>query len=549
MPGFVVTARLAIKFGVVLALITTVWLPVRHLLAEVESDELEAFDLRGRQIELLYKSYTEILQSAFESLRKIVEAERPDLLSKLDKSKPERRDYGYLLIPKILPNLNAACADTSFVSEEKPYRPQSSRFSWVITEFRINRNKGFVVDGLNSKLLALAAISKLEAREQAIEKLVETYLKERKNHRSLDKLIQHNWLWQRDISLLKAEYDQLTLIHDAIVERTSLREALTADNDKDYEKALKKTPYAEAKFADPKTILAARVDQLNEQIHATYIMTPRDYIRLEKPQPHLWILHIPVNTDIEDDTFLQELKQEVEKRWCLRDGEDEYRVEIELKHLSTAALYGNNDDSPEPDKTKVPGKGEKINLVKHCRRFPKDAAKLSSGAKKTYIRAGCLFVGTADLGERTLSHEFGHLLGFGDQYIRGYRDLGTDGYEILEIQPDGKDIMSSEDGSGILRFHFKALVRGTYFRSALASFRAGDHEAAVIAYYKTLEIRGNFPTNALVYNNLGWSLKQLGKYQEAIAALEIAVKMRPDWSLARNNLRIARKNLKQQGEK
>jgi len=64
MSGFVVTARLAIKFGVVLALITTVWLPVSHVQAEVESDELEAFDLRGRQIELLYKSYTEILQTA-----------------------------------------------------------------------------------------------------------------------------------------------------------------------------------------------------------------------------------------------------------------------------------------------------------------------------------------------------------------------------------------------------------------------------------------------------------------------------------------------------
>jgi len=50
----------------------------------------------------------------------------------------------------------------------------------------------------------------------------------------------------------------------------------------------------------------------------------------------------------------------------------------------------------------------------------------------------------------------------------------------------------------------------------------------------------------LAYNNLGWSLKQLGKYHQAIAALEKAVEIRSDWSLASNNLSVVRKDLEEQ---
>ena len=64
MSGFVVTIRLAVKLGVILALVTAVWLLVRHVQADVEPDDVEAFDLRGRQIERLYKNHTEKLQTA-----------------------------------------------------------------------------------------------------------------------------------------------------------------------------------------------------------------------------------------------------------------------------------------------------------------------------------------------------------------------------------------------------------------------------------------------------------------------------------------------------
>jgi len=77
MSVFFKVARTAIKMGAILASITAVWLPAAPALAEAES---EAYDLRGKEIERLYEDHTEQLQTAFKSLRLIVEAETPNLL-------------------------------------------------------------------------------------------------------------------------------------------------------------------------------------------------------------------------------------------------------------------------------------------------------------------------------------------------------------------------------------------------------------------------------------------------------------------------------------
>jgi tetratricopeptide (TPR) repeat protein len=536
--------------GAILALIIAAWLPLAPAFAQAEP---EAYDLRGKQVERLYKNHTELLETAFRNLRLIVETETPDLLPELDEQPPAKPDYGYQLIPEILPDPDAACADTSQVADSKPYRPKSSRFSWTITEARIDKNVGRLVDPLNSGLKALTGISEPEERQQAIEEMVETYLELQKEHRFIEGMIQHNWLWQREISLRKPKYDQSTLIHDAIVERTLLIDALSADSEEDYEKALEKTAYAGANYAGLKTELSARIDTLNDLINAASRgLTPRDHVRFEQPRPHLWVFHIPVITDIEDMGFLQEFKRAVEQRWCLRDGlhdgEDEFRIEIELRRLSAVELYGNDSDAAESDKIKVPGQGEQISLIQHCRKFPKDAARLSSGARKTYIRAGCMFVGPEDIGESTLIHEFGHLLGFADEYVRGYRDLGVEGYEILEILADGKDIMASISAGGIHRYHFDALIAGAHFRSGLTFASNGEHQAAVSAYRKAIEVNDDTSFTASAYNNLGWSLNQLGKYHQAIVAFKKALEIRPGWSLASNNLNVVRKKLKQQEE-
>ena len=57
-----------------------------------------------------------------------------------------------------------------------------------------------------------------------------------------------------------------------------------------------------------------------------------------------------------------------------------------------------------------------------------------------------------------IAHEFGHVLGFRDGYIRGYRDLGETGFEILELTSAFDDIMSAPRQGNVHAVHFKLIL-------------------------------------------------------------------------------------------
>ncbi len=67
-------------------------------------------------------------------------------------------------------------------------------------------------------------------------------------------------------------------------------------------------------------------------------------------------------------------------------------------------------------------------------------------------------LGPAGITRTTLAHEFGHILGFSDAYMRGFRDLGEDGYEILELVPNPDDIMAAPGIGRVQQRHFEALI-------------------------------------------------------------------------------------------
>jgi Flp pilus assembly protein TadD len=56
-----------------------------------------------------------------------------------------------------------------------------------------------------------------------------------------------------------------------------------------------------------------------------------------------------------------------------------------------------------------------------------------------------------------------------------------------------------------------------------------------------LELRPNY---AEAWNNIGAAYNKLGRYEEAAAACEQALRYKPDLELARNNLRYARQMAK-----
>ena len=102
-----------------------------------------------------------------------------------------------------------------------------------------------------------------------------------------------------------------------------------------------------------------------------------------------------------------------------------------------------------------------MNLKAHTARFPKDGGVLTTGTKSTYaIPRRSIVLGPKTIGTRTLAHEFGHILGFTDRYFRGYRNLESDGYKILEAVPNLFDIMASPGNGQVLRSHFNDLLSG-----------------------------------------------------------------------------------------
>jgi Flp pilus assembly protein TadD len=75
---------------------------------------------------------------------------------------------------------------------------------------------------------------------------------------------------------------------------------------------------------------------------------------------------------------------------------------------------------------------------------------------------------------------------------------------------------------------------------SLAAYRLGRYEECIDASQKALRLR---PDYAEAYNNICAANNAMGRYPEAVAACERAVALRPDFALARNNLALAKSHL------
>jgi hypothetical protein len=156
------------------------------------------------------------------------------------------------------------------------------------------------------------------------------------------------------------------------------------------------------------------------------------------------IVRVPVYTDVDDQEFLAKATSAIEDMWQASDGDTSYLLKIELKKV-----------------TPVLQRGDRIDVRAHAADFPEDGAVLTTGAQTTHSLVGrYVALAPGDLSVRTLAHEFGHVLGFRDGYIRGYRDLGEHGFEILELTSVFDDIMSAPREGHVQPAHFKLLLDG-----------------------------------------------------------------------------------------
>jgi len=301
----------------------------------------------------------------------------------------------------------------------------------------------------------LDRITTLTATERGAvyEKVVADCAQLPNSQRIIDAHIQYNRLWQSAIAKDKPGYDRQTVLHDAVLERQAILDALSATDDAAFRKALSGIKGIDgAKARDAlETDLREREKTLAREIHeATDAITPPPFIHVEHPTPHRWIVHVPFYTDIEDAEFVHSLQTAVESVWYLRDGEDEFRVQLSITYVPTTRLYGQRT---------VPRKGEPIDLHEHVALFPQGGGVITTGAISTHVTAGrCIALGPHDLAPHVLAHEFGHILGFKDVYFRGYRDLGADGYQVMEVVAEPEDIMGNPSVGPVLRRHFEKII-------------------------------------------------------------------------------------------
>jgi hypothetical protein len=363
-----------------------------------------AYVREGDRVEQQFHSYRDRLAQFFENLRATIGRElsaedAAGLLRQLEKAPPPVGIYGYKLLPRIID------------IPQPPTPIRSFSYSWPITEGYI-RGEDSKLDSAQADLARVAVASPGE-KFGLLAGLRDRYRELIRNQGTVDQYIEYNRFWQRSIDGSRDRYDRMTQVYQAM------------------------------KSGNPDT--AATIREVLGKPQA-----PK-FIRVRRMGSSRVVLQVRLYTDIDDEDYLKQVKSVIEDAWRADDGRVQYAVELDLRKVPMADLYRGKGDAPS--------RGDHINLDKHVGRFPNDGGVLTTGAEFTYGSIGrYVALGPGDLAPKTLAHEFGHILGFNDGYIRGYNNLGEKGFEILELTAFFDDIMSAPREGHVQVAHFRLLM-------------------------------------------------------------------------------------------
>lgn len=409
--------------------------------AAFAADTAPAHVRRGDAVEARRGGYQDRLERFYRALFERAVEISPDLAAELENTRPKAPAHGYQVLPRLAPDLPS--------TRERP-RALSLSYSWPLTERLIEREED-AIRALGRELEDISGLTPTE-RRGACEQVIARYRQLLERQRTIDAHVRYNQLWQAAIATDRAGYDRMTALHDAALERQAILDALGATDDAGFEQALRTIAGIDPGKSRGELVaeLKRREEELARKIEAaTTPHAPRALVRVERPEAHLWIVRVPVYTDIDDGEFVGAVKTAIERIWRLREGEDEYRVELAIVSVPLARLYG----SVTP-----PAKGEAIDLPAHVSLFREEGAVLTTGAKFTHVLGRAIILGPHDIAPRVLAHEFGHILGFRDIYFRGYKDLAEDGFQVMEVIADPGDIMGAPGTGPVTRRHFERII-------------------------------------------------------------------------------------------
>src|SRR5207302_649303 len=200
-----------------------------------------------------------------------------------------------------------------------------------------------------------------EDRRREWERIGGEYLALARAEQLVESHIQYNRFWQEDIHRRRAVYDDATVLYETILERQAILDALRAGDQR-----------LAPERVEREQALLRRVRGATDRI------TRPSFVAVEHPEPHRWIVRVPVFTDIDDGAFVEAFREAVETAWRVRDGEDEFRVAIEIRRVPPARLYAPG---------RPPESGERIDLDQHVGLFPPGGGVLTTGASLTHVGA------------------------------------------------------------------------------------------------------------------------------------------------------------------
>ena len=414
-----------ITLGVLLLLL----LQPGHNAAGTPRFDPRAYLARGDQVENRYDAYSKRLAQHYAALIASVQEHAPDLLANLQPREPIL--HGYQILPRILPDAPAEMHDhTSPVA-----------YSWPWTD-RLIDHEMRELSRSELQLRRAAKTTSIERRD-ILERLALDYGQQSRRLRNIHAHVQYNRLWQAAIASDRPGYDRETALlgdivaHQRIVGRLNRLHAGFETSRLSVDAPLGIAELT-GSLRKQEALLSRRIDQAMGEVQSPFFVRSENF-------DGTWIIHVPLLTDIEDREYVTAVKEIVEKTWQLKDGKNSYRVELDVTHVSTDALY------MEMDK---PRAGQKIEIRRHLKRFPSGTAILTTGARTTHVREYAIVLGPHPIAPHVLAHEFGHILGFRDRYVRGYRNLGKHGFQVMEMVVDHGDIMAATAYGVVRPSHF-----------------------------------------------------------------------------------------------
>jgi hypothetical protein len=216
----------------------------------------------GSGVQQAYHEQIKRLRGYYESLAAMLRASAPDLVPLLDS--PEPLEHGYGTLPRILTDQHAL----------EPARSRSAGYSWPWTRRLLTEHESKIVRA--ERLLEGARAQDPATRRRIYETLAREYGELRMAQANIDAHIGYNQFWQTAVASDRAAYDRQTLLHDSVLERQAIRDALGA-----FDRA------ATSPFSSIDQKLRRREEALAQAIEgAVEPLAMPWFVRVERPAAH-----------------------------------------------------------------------------------------------------------------------------------------------------------------------------------------------------------------------------------------------------------------------